>query len=112
MPASSKAASVGRLAEITQVAVKHGFGYLLDGRRAPDNGANRGRHVREMLDELGPTFVKLGQLLSTRPDMVPPDIIAELRGLQDDVKPFPFTDVERVIAEDFNQPISRLFLEF
>jgi ubiquinone biosynthesis protein len=65
-----------------------------------------------MLDELGPTFVKLGQLLSTRPDIVPPDIIAELRGLQDDVKPFPFAEVERVIAEDFNQPISRLFLEF
>ncbi len=112
MASSSKAASVGRLAEITQVAVKHGFGYLLDGRRAPENGANRGRHVREMLDELGPTFVKLGQLLSTRPDLVPPDIIVELRGLQDDVKPFPFAEVERVVFEDFNQPISRLFLEF
>jgi ubiquinone biosynthesis protein len=112
MASGSKAASIGRLSEITQVAVKHGFGFLLDGRRAPENGANRGRHVREMLDELGPTFVKLGQLLSTRPDIVPPDIIAELRGLQDDVKPFPFAEVERVIAEDFNQPISRLFLEF
>ncbi|HEX4521151.1 MAG TPA: AarF/UbiB family protein [Gaiellaceae bacterium] len=112
MASGSKAASIGRLSEITQVAVKHGFGFLLDGRRAPDNGANRGRHVREMLDELGPTFVKLGQLLSTRPDIVPPDIIVELRGLQDDVKPFPFSEVERVVAEDFNQPISRLFLEF
>ena len=39
----------------------------------------RGQHLREMLDELGPTFVKFGQLLSTRPDIVPPDIIAELR---------------------------------
>ena len=65
-----------------------------------------------MLDELGPTFVKFGQLLSTRPDIVPPDIIAELRGLQDDVRPFPFADVERVIREELGQPIERLFLEF
>src|SRR4051794_37111342 len=65
-----------------------------------------------MLDELGPTFVKFGQLLSTRPDVVPPDIIAELRGLQDDVRPFPFADVERVIREDFGQPIARLFIDF
>src|SRR4051794_21862978 len=65
-----------------------------------------------MLDELGPTFVKFGQLLSTRPDVVPPDIVAELRGLQDDVRPFPFADVERVIREDLGQPIERLFVEF
>src|SRR5262249_11152577 len=65
-----------------------------------------------MLDELGPTFVKFGQLLSTRPDIVPPDIIAELRGLQDDVRPFPFSDVERVVSEDLGQPIDRLFIEF
>jgi ubiquinone biosynthesis protein len=72
----------------------------------------RGRHLREMLDELGPTFVKFGQLLSTRPDIVPEDIIVELRGLQDDVRPFPLADVERVISEDLKQPISRLFLDF
>ena len=65
-----------------------------------------------MLDELGPTFVKFGQLLSTRPDVVPPDIIAELRGLQDDVRPFPFADVERTIREELGQPIERLFTEF
>ena len=65
-----------------------------------------------MLDELGPTFVKFGQLLSTRPDIVPPDIMAELRGLQDDVRPFPFADVERVVREDLGQPIERLFVEF
>ena len=98
----SKTASIGRLGEIAQVAVRHGFGFVLDGRRAPASATAtvRGRHLREMLDELGPTFVKFGQLLSTRPDIVPPDIIAELRGLQDDVSPFPFADVERVILED------------
>jgi ubiquinone biosynthesis protein len=107
--------NIGRLGEIAQVAVRHGFGYLLEGRRghAHEGGPTaRGRHLREMLDELGPTFVKFGQLLSTRPDIVPPDIIAELRGLQDDVRPFPFAEVERVIREDLGQPIERLFLEF
>jgi ubiquinone biosynthesis protein len=112
--ASSKTASIGRLGEIAQVAVRHGFGFVLEGRRAPqsETATVRGRHLREMLDELGPTFVKFGQLLSTRPDVVPPDIIAELRGLQDDVTPFPYADVERVVLEDLHQPISRLFVEF
>src|SRR5262249_57710556 len=71
-----------------------------------------GRHLREMLDELGPTFVKFGQLLSTRPDIVPPDIIAELRALQDDVTPFPFQEVERGIGEELELPLSKPFLEF
>jgi ubiquinone biosynthesis protein len=114
MAPRSKTANIGRLGEIAQVAVRHGFGSLLEGRRAPaaNVDAIRGRHLREMLDELGPTFVKFGQLLSTRPDIVPPDIIAELRGLQDDVTPFPFADVERVVSEDLHQPISRLFVQF
>jgi ubiquinone biosynthesis protein len=115
--ATGQRSHIGRLGEIAQVAARHGFGYLIDGRRRRDDAADggptaRGRHLREMLDELGPTFVKFGQLLSTRPDIVPPDIIAELRGLQDDVRPFPFADVERVIREELGQPIERLFLEF
>ncbi len=107
--------NLGRLSEISRVAMRHGFGYLIEGhRRHPPEleGTARGRHLREMLDELGPTFVKFGQLLSTRPDVVPPDIIQELRGLQDDVRPFPFADVERTIQEELGQPIERLFLEF
>jgi ubiquinone biosynthesis protein len=116
MATRSRPLNIGRLGEIAQVAVRHGFGYLLEGRRgqAAVDGmpTARGRHLREMLDELGPTFVKFGQLLSTRPDIVPPDIIAELRGLQDQVRPFPFEDVERVIREELGQPIERLFLEF
>jgi ubiquinone biosynthesis protein len=112
--ARPKQRNLGRLSEIAQVAVRHGFGYALEGRHHDRDGAAtaRGRHLREMLDELGPTFVKFGQLLSTRPDVVPPDIIAELRGLQDDVRPFPFPDVERVVSEDLGQPIERLFMDF
>src|SRR5690242_2522286 len=121
--------SLGRLSEIAQVMVRHGFGYFLEAHKLTDllpgrspearlaaasaNGASaRGQHLREVLDELGPTFVKFGQLLSTRPDIVPPDIIVELRGLQDDVRPFPFEQAERVIEEDLGNSIERLFLEF
>ena len=90
--------NLGRLSEIAQVLVRHGFGYMFERHRltdilpwreraAPLDGqpSSRGRALREALDELGPTFVKFGQLLSMRPDVLPPDIIAELRGLQDDV---------------------------
>ena len=121
--------SLGRLSEIAQVMVRHGFGYFLEAHKLTDLlpgrsaelrlsgaessiGSARGQHLRELLDELGPTFVKFGQLLSTRPDVVPPDIIAELRGLQDDVRPFPFEQAERVIEEDLGNSLARLFLEF
>ena len=70
-PRGRETLSIGRLGEIAQVAVRHGFGFLLDERRSRSAAAGsptvRGRHLREMLDELGPTFVKFGQLLSTRP---------------------------------------------
>ncbi len=114
MATRPKQRTIGRLSEIAQVAVRHGFGYAVDGRRevAAGAGTARGRHLREMLDELGPTFVKFGQLLSTRPDIVPPDIILELRSLQDDVRPFPYSDIERTIREELGQPIERLFVEF
>jgi ubiquinone biosynthesis protein len=123
--APQKTRNLGRLTEIAQVAVRHGFGYfferhkltdLLPGRRDGAIGdgtpSERGKHLRELLDELGPTFVKFGQLLSMRPDILPPDIIAELRGLQDDVRPFAYGEVERVVREELGQPIERLFLEF
>ncbi len=123
--------SIGRLSEIAQVMVRHGFGYFLEAHRlgdllpgrsaeariaaaATDAGPTsaRGQHLREVLDELGPTFVKFGQLLSTRPDVVPPDIVVELRALQDDVRPFPFEQVARVVEEELGNSLERLFLEF
>jgi ubiquinone biosynthesis protein len=117
--------SLGRLSEIAQVMVRHGFGYFLEAHKLTDllpgrsaearlaaDPMQRGRHLRELLDELGPTFVKFGQLLSTRPDVVPPDIVIELRKLQDDVRPFPFEQAERVIEEDLGNSLERLFIEF
>src|SRR5918995_4710829 len=117
---------IGRLSEIAQVAVRHGFGYFFERHRLTDllpwtarveqtaelGGSERGRHLREMLDELGPTFVKFGQLLSTRPDVVPPDIVAELRGLQDDVTPFPSAQVREVVEEELGLTLEQAFLEF
>ncbi len=121
--------NLGRVSEIAQVAVRHGFGYFFRRHKLddliPSNGrvsrevaaeaalpSARGRHLREMLDELGPTFVKFGQLLSMRPDIVPPDIIIELRGLQDDVRPFPFEQARSVIEAQLGQPLERLYLQF
>jgi len=121
----AKQRNLGRLSEIAQVAVRHGFGYFFEKHRLtdllpwgqrpvvdPTAASQRGLHLRNMLDELGPTFVKFGQLLSTRPDIVPPDIIVELRGLQDDVRPFPFEQVEQVVEADLGLSLERAFLEF
>jgi ubiquinone biosynthesis protein len=116
--------NLGRLSEIAQVAVRHGFGYVFrrnrlgdlipgrDGDVADAPPSERGRRLREMLEELGPTFVKFGQLLSMRPDVLPPDIISELRALQDDVRPFPYELAAQTIEEELQQPVERLFLEF
>ena len=117
--------NLGRMSEIAQVAVKHGFGYFFARHRLTDllpwgtkvelddaDRSHRGQHLREMFDELGPTFVKFGQLLSTRPDVVPPDIILELRKLQDDVTPFPYEQVEQVVESELGLPILKLFVEF
>ncbi len=119
--------NLGRISEIAQVAVRHGFGYFFETHKLTDllpwprtpaalgvapAPSARGQHLRELLDELGPTFVKFGQLLSTRPDIVPPDIVAELRALQDDVSPFPFADVERVVRKELALPLEKLFVEF
>src|SRR5437667_8689549 len=117
--------NLGRLSEIAQVAVRHGFGYWFETHRLTDlfprrstrvqldgQPSQRGQHLREMLDELGPTFVKFGQLLSTRPDVLPPDIITELRALQDDVRPFPFDQVEQVVEDELGLSLDKLFVEF
>jgi ubiquinone biosynthesis protein len=117
---------LGRISEISQVAAKHGFGYFFDTHRPgpflsrrqheiapePDEGSTRGQRLRQMLDELGPTFVKFGQLLSTRPDVVPPDIVFELKALQDDVTPFSFEEAAQVIREELGLTVEQLFLEF
>ena len=123
--AQTTSRNLGRLSEIAQVAVRHGFGYFFERHKLtdllpwgdrpppePEERSARGVRLRELLDELGPTFVKFGQLLSTRPDVVPPDIIAELRGLQDDVRPVPFAAVRQVVESELGLELEKLFVEF
>ena len=116
---------LGRMSEIAQVAARHGFGYLFETRgpaavrsrlgrevEVDPEGSPRGQRLREMLDELGPTFVKFGQLLSTRPDIVPPDIVFELKALQDSVTPFPFEQARAVVEEELELTLEQLYLDF
>lgn len=72
---------------------------------------DRACRLRMVLEELGPTFVKLGQLLSTRPDLLPEAYIAELAILRTDVRPFPFEQVEAILVEDYGRPVSEVFAE-
>ncbi len=107
--------------EIVRVFAKHGFGSLLESlglkrpplaRRGQEADPVKGRaaHLRLALEELGPTFIKLGQALSTRPDLIPPEYIAELQGLQDNVPPVPWSELREVFAEELGVPIEAAFL--
>ncbi len=115
MTQAEKRRNIARIREIGEVAARHGFGFLLDKRRPADevgSGGSRGERLRKTLDELGPTFVKFGQLLSTRPDVVPPDIIRELRTLQDAATPVPSAVARTVIESELGLTIDQIFESF
>jgi ubiquinone biosynthesis protein len=119
-----------RLRQILAVLARYGFGELasrLDVYSAfrlrrriipepPDRtrttGIARGQRLVRALEELGPTFIKFGQVLSTRPDILPPDFITALSELQDHVPGFPVQDVARVLEEELQLPPDKLFAEF
>src|SRR5437868_13718204 len=112
-----------RLREISAVVVRHGFGELWDrakiwdvlGRRegqrpSPEElRATTARRFRETLAELGPTFIKLGQILSSRPDILPKDFIDELSHLQDRAAPMPVELVFQLIEKGLGKPAHQLF---
>ena len=66
----------------------------------------------EALKKMGPTYIKFGQVLSTRPDIVPQEYILALEKLQDDLEPFSFADVERIVEEELGVRISKAFHDF
>ena len=105
--------NLARLGEIAQVAARHGFGYAFgrgeEAEEAAGSGRSRGRRMREMLDELGPTFVKFGQLLSTRPDVVPPDILQSCAACRTTAQPEPFERIRGVIQEELGLTIEQVF---
>lgn len=91
-----------RFKEIMSVSVKHGF----------KNGIGNPKELRLVLEELGPTFVKIGQILSTRPDILPKEYIKELQKLQDDVKPEKFGIMKKLIETELKGDIDNIFMEF
>ncbi|MFH1642352.1 MAG: lipopolysaccharide core heptose(II) kinase RfaY [Nanoarchaeota archaeon] len=111
---------INRLREILTVLGKQGFGYLIDKirlssivklKRKKERLAPEVR-LRLALEKLGPTFIKLGQILSLRPDLIPPEYVKELGNLQDRVPPFSYSKVEEIIKKEFGRPIKSLFQSF
>ena len=83
--------------------------YWLQGRSGP---VSRGARIRGALEDLGPIFVKFGQLLSTRRDLLPDDIAAELARLQDRVPPFPSSDARAIVERAYQHPLEEVFERF
>jgi ubiquinone biosynthesis protein len=121
--------NINRFREILGVFVKHGFGDLSDilhldkyldlGTkyfRLPPRVATahltRPERFRTALEELGPTFIKLGQMVGNRPDLLAPEWAAALEKLQDDVPPFPSAEAKAVVAAQFGEPLDSLFRHF
>lgn len=126
MPRTILPAHYRRYREIARVVARHGFGWLLDELRpaaVPHLPWHRYRHdtgqehtrperTRRMLEDLGPTYIKLGQVLSTRPDLIPPEYVQEFTKLQDKVPAGDWDPIERVLKAEFGAPAAELFAEF
>ena len=108
--------SSGRLyRELAVLLAKHGGRVLADKVNLAPSTADdldRGEEFAQDLEGLGPTFVKLGQLLSTRADIFAPDTLDALERLQDDVEPLPREAIAQVIEAEFGTPPERLFRSF
>lgn len=122
--------SLGRSREIATVLLNYGFADIVDRlglarylqwggrlffwrkRKEPLHRRTTAERIRLSLESLGPSFVKFGQVLSTRPDIVPPDVVAELCNLQEHVPPFPSEAAVAILEQELHAPVSELFAEF
>jgi len=119
--------SLRRYRRILGVLIKYGFGDLLWRLKVRHplvgrlprlrvirevEALSRPERLRLAFEELGPTFIKLGQLLSLRPDLLPSEYTAELTKLQDEAPPVPFPQIEERIEEELGRPLEELFREF
>jgi len=111
-----------RLRQIATVLAVHGFGEvvertglstLIPGRKGGDAGRMpAGIRIRKVLEDLGPSFVKLGQIMSTRPDLIPEDIVSELKKLQDEVPPEPFSAIREQVERELGCTLSEVYESF
>jgi predicted unusual protein kinase regulating ubiquinone biosynthesis (AarF/ABC1/UbiB family) len=104
--------TTSRQREIIEVVFRNGWDYmrrLLTGGKADEPQLPTPAVLRNILVGLGPVYVKLGQLLSTRPDLLPAEYIEELSTLQDDVPPVPWSEIEVVIRQQLERPLEETF---
>lgn len=101
---------LGRLWQIARVIRRYGLREVFDGRVRDHRPL--GERLRLAIEELGPVFIKFGQALSTRPDILPPDIAAELAKLQDRVPPFPGAQARQLIEDALGARVEELFAAF
>lgn len=116
-------ASLGRFKDIVTILMKYGFNDLVDRFDIPGIGLFERIHkvdhelgtferIRCALEDLGPSFVKLGQIMSLRPDLLPPELIVELSKLQDDVAPVKFSQIKETVEKDTKGPLHETFSIF
>ena len=107
---------LGRYRDLAWFAAKYGRADFVtravNGEGASSSDPSAAEAFARDLESLGPTFIKLGQILSTRADLLPPAYLDALARLQDDVEPFPYEDVERTIREELGVRLSHAFVEF
>jgi ubiquinone biosynthesis protein len=108
---------LNRSRQIAGALLTHGWGFLRNNDEtvvgeSSRPAAARPAHLRLALEELGTTFIKLGQILSTRADLLPPEYLAELTKLQDSAPPVPFEAIREALVSELGQPIENVFAEF